>query len=49
DGSEVTVGEGDLVQFPEGLNCVWDITSDLRKVFTFEDVDVSEEGSIPVS
>ena len=40
-GESVEAGAGDLVQFPEGLQCTWNITSDLRKVFTFEPVELS--------
>ena len=31
DGEAVEFGPGDLVIFPEGMNCVWNITSPIRK------------------
>ncbi|NQT33394.1 MAG: cupin domain-containing protein [Candidatus Omnitrophica bacterium] len=31
DGDTVVFGEGDLVMFPKGLNCVWDIQAPIRK------------------
>lgn len=40
DGESVTVSEGDLARFPEGLSCTWNITRDLRKVFTYDPVEV---------
>lgn len=30
-GEPVEFGAGDLVTFPEGLDCVWEITSPIRK------------------
>ncbi len=30
-GEAVEFGAGDLVTFPAGLNCVWDITGKVRK------------------
>jgi len=40
DGEYVEAGEGDLVQFPAGLNCTWTISRDLRKVFTFDEISL---------
>jgi uncharacterized cupin superfamily protein len=34
-GEPVEFGAGDLVIFPKGLNCVWDITSPIRKHYKF--------------
>jgi len=31
DGEPVEFGEGDLVTFSEGLNCVWDIKKKVKK------------------
>ena len=31
DGEVVEFGAGDIVTFPKGLNCTWDITSPIRK------------------
>ena len=31
DGEPVEFGAGDLVTFPAGMNCVWEITSPIRK------------------
>ncbi len=36
DGEEVTIKAGDLVRFPEGLKCVWDVKKKIRKHFTFK-------------
>lgn len=38
DDGEVTIRSGDVAQFEQGLSCVWNVTSDLKKVFTFEPV-----------
>jgi len=36
DGGEpVTVGEGDMVTFPEGMSCTWKVTRPIRKHYTF--------------
>lgn len=34
-GDPVTVGEGDLVVFPAGMNCTWTIHQDIRKHYNF--------------
>lgn len=34
-GEPVRVGEGDLVTFPEGMSCEWDIRQPVRKHFRF--------------
>ena len=33
--TEVTFGEGDLVIFPEGLECTWQITKPVKKHYNF--------------
>jgi len=36
DGAEpVQMGKGDLVTFPEGMSCRWDIRQDVKKHFIF--------------
>ena len=35
NGEPVQFGKGDLVTFPKGLNCVWEITSPVRKHYKF--------------
>ena len=35
DGKSVDFGAGDLVVFPKGLNCVWDIKEPVRKHYNF--------------
>lgn len=35
-GEPVTVGEGDLVTFPAGMDCTWEIHRDIRKHYRFE-------------
>ena len=32
---EVSFGAGDLVVFPEGLDCVWEVRSPVRKHYKF--------------
>ena len=34
-GKPVSVGRGDLVTFPAGMSCTWDIRQDVRKHYTF--------------
>ena len=33
---EVAINEGDLVTFPKGLNCTWQVLERIRKVYKFE-------------
>jgi uncharacterized cupin superfamily protein len=35
-GEPVVMGKGDLVSFPAGLSCVWDIRRDVRKHYRFD-------------
>ncbi len=36
DGGEpVTVGQGDLVTFPAGMSCTWQVTEPVRKHYQF--------------
>ncbi|HOZ47252.1 MAG TPA: cupin domain-containing protein [Candidatus Hydrogenedentes bacterium] len=34
-GEPVRVGKGDLVTFPEGMSCTWQVLSPVRKHYTF--------------
>ena len=34
-GKKVSMGKGDLVTFPKGLECTWCIKSDVRKHYNF--------------
>lgn len=34
-GEPVHIGEGDLVTFPAGMSCTWDITKPVRKHYNF--------------
>ena len=36
DGEEVKMGKGDLVLFPKGLKCRWNITKRVKKHYNFE-------------
>ena len=36
DGEKIKIGKGDLVVFPKGIDCVWDIKKPVRKYFNFE-------------
>ncbi len=33
DGEPVEIKAGDLVEFPKGMDCTWDIIEDVRKHF----------------
>ena len=35
DGDPVTVGAGDLVTFPAGMRCTWDVIRPVRKHYRF--------------
>ncbi len=35
-GEPVRMGKGDLVTFPDGMSCTWDVRRPVRKHFTFE-------------
>ena len=35
DAEPVTIQAGDLVVFPQGMSCVWDITKPIRKHYKF--------------
>jgi uncharacterized protein len=35
DGNPVSFGAGDLVTFPAGLSCIWDVKKALRKHYQF--------------
>ena len=35
-GEPVTMGKGDLVTFPAGMSCHWEIVKPVRKHYTFE-------------
>ena len=36
DGKQVEFGVGDLVTFPKGLSCSWDIKQPVRKHYNFK-------------
>lgn len=35
DGEAVAMGKGDLVTFPAGMSCIWEIRSDVKKHYKF--------------
>ena len=35
-GEAVRVGKGDLVTFPVGMSCTWDVRQPVRKHYTFK-------------
>lgn len=37
DTPAVDIKPGDLVTFPEGMECTWDIKEKIKKVYTIED------------
>jgi uncharacterized cupin superfamily protein len=36
DGQKVDLGPGDLVRFPQGLSCSWEVKQKIRKVYRFD-------------
>lgn len=36
DGQEVEFSKGDLVTFPRGIKCTWNVIEPIRKVYKFE-------------
>lgn len=36
DGKKVEIGKGDLVKFPKGLRCTWDVREPVKKNYRFE-------------
>ena len=39
-GEKLEFKKGDLVQFPKGLNCVWNVKKTIRKYYNFGDLDI---------
>ena len=35
DGETVRFGKGDLVVFPSGMSCIWEITKSVKKHYNF--------------
>ena len=35
-GEAVSMGAGDLVSFPKGMSCTWEIRKEVRKHYNFE-------------
>ncbi|MEJ2143004.1 MAG: cupin domain-containing protein [Gammaproteobacteria bacterium] len=35
-GDPVEIVSGDLVTFPKGMNCTWEIREDIKKYYNFE-------------
>jgi uncharacterized protein len=35
-GTSVQMGKGDLVSFPAGMSCTWDIKSNVKKHYSFD-------------
>ncbi len=36
DGAPVEIKKGDLVTFPKGMSCTWNIRSDVKKHYRFD-------------
>jgi uncharacterized protein len=36
DGQKVDLGPGDLVRFPQGLSCTWEVKQKIRKIYRFD-------------
>lgn len=41
EGGSVSFGAGDLVRFPRGLSCRWQVSAPVRKKYFFGDTGVS--------
>ena len=41
-GDPVKITGGNLVQFPKGMKCKWKVNKTIRKVYTFDPVDLSK-------
>ncbi|MFX0056863.1 MAG: cupin domain-containing protein [Candidatus Hodarchaeota archaeon] len=39
-GEKLEFKKGDLVQFPKGLKCVWNVKKSVRKYYMFGDLDI---------
>ncbi|MHA1105957.1 MAG: cupin domain-containing protein [Promethearchaeota archaeon] len=39
-GEKLAFKKGDLVQFPKGLNCVWNVKKPVRKHYNFGDLEI---------
>ncbi|MHA1193342.1 MAG: cupin domain-containing protein [Promethearchaeota archaeon] len=39
-GEKLEFKKGDLVQFPKGLNCVWNVKKPVRKYYNFGDLEI---------
>lgn len=39
-GEKLEFKKGDLVQFPKGLKCVWNVKKPVRKYYNFGDLDI---------
>ncbi len=35
DKGNLEIGKGDLVKFPKGLKCKWNVTEKIKKVYKF--------------
>lgn len=40
NGEKIEFKKGDLVQFPKGLKCTWNVKSSVRKHYNFGDLDI---------
>jgi uncharacterized protein len=36
DGQKIDLGPGDLVRFPQGLSCTWEVKQKISKVYRFD-------------
>jgi uncharacterized cupin superfamily protein len=36
DGSTISIGRGDMVVFPKGMKCTWNITRSIEKHYRFD-------------
>lgn len=41
EGKKYEIKKGDLVTFPKGLKCRWDVREPIRKLYTFKKIEIS--------
>lgn len=40
NGEKIEFKKGDLVQFPKGLKCTWNVKKPVKKYYNFGDLDI---------
>ncbi len=42
DGKKINFSKGDLVQFPKGLNCTWNVKKPVKKYYNFGPLSIDD-------